>query len=198
MQSPSAPLTPPLNLDPRRHAGGSFPGTAAIALPPGGQPQAARNQTPIPRPLKHQSTSSRRAPASRFGSPEPRNPAQGPHHTSTRHQTTTRRPTTRILPCKGRWQHEVLTEGCPPLASAPPPSHAPRAPPPARAERLKTTHLRHSREDGSPTLHLVFVTNSKDVRPCVAIHRRHPSEGWDLTSSNEASETKERSQLPLG
>lgn len=56
MQSPSAPLTPPLNLDPRRHAGGSFPGSAAIAFPPGGQAQAAPNKTPIPRPLKNQST----------------------------------------------------------------------------------------------------------------------------------------------
>ena len=50
-----------------------------------------------------------------------------------------------------------------------------------------------------PSLHLVRKANDKfDFRPCLAIHRRHPSDGWDLTSSNEAPEAKERSQLPLG
>ena len=70
---------------------------------------------------------------------------------------------------------------------------------PARGGWLYPITLRHSRKGGNPALHLVRKANDKfDFRSCLAIHRRHPSEGWDLTSSNEAPEGKERSQLSLG
>ena len=70
---------------------------------------------------------------------------------------------------------------------------------PSRGGWLYPITLRHSRKGGNPDLHLVRTADDKfDFRPGVAIHRRHPSDGWDLTSSNEAPEAKERSQLPLG
>ncbi len=80
-----------------------------------------------------------------------------------------------------------------------PPSRAPRATPPLQGEDGCTHHSPSFPQRREPSLHLVRKANDKfDFRPCLAIHRRHPSEGWDITSSNEAPETKERSQLPLG
>jgi len=121
-----------------------------------------------------------------------------PRAAKDKHQASTDHPPpqlTRILPCKVRWQHEVLTEGCPPLATATPsvPRSA-RDTSPARADRLKTPHLRHSREGRNPTLHLVFVTNSKDVRPCLANHRRHPAKaGISLLVTKHRQEKRDPS-----
>ena len=62
----------------------------------------------------------------------------------------------------------------------------------------KATILRPAKAGIQLSTWSAWAMTSFDFRPGVAIHRRHPSDGWDLTSSNEAPEAKERSQLPLG